>query len=174
MAIWVAPARWAADRIFTASPKITSLSPSRITGISFWASTNGRSWASKFARVTGLLLTKISFCGVTVITICRGSDLVSSTWGRLMFAPDCTIATLVTMKMINSTRKISVSGVILISAIIAEPLPFFLCGLAIPMSFPPQADCFEYAIRRDGHDSLDALEFGMEIVVEDNGHDGDS
>src|SRR5262245_22865938 len=173
MAICVAPARWAIERIFTASPKITSLSPSKITGISFCASTKGRSAISSSARVVGLLLTKISFCGVTVMTICRGSDCVSCTCGRLMLAPDCTIATLVTMKMINSTRKMSVSGVMLISAMMAEPLPFFLRGLAIAIRFPPQAQRFEHAVGADGHDGLDAFELGVKVIVENDGDDGD-
>src|SRR5438093_13513119 len=101
------------------------------------ALTIGRITISRSARVVGLLLTKISFCGVTVMTICLGSSWVSCTWGRLIVAPDCTIATLVTMKMISSTRKISVSGVMLISAMMAEQLPFFLFVLAITMSVPP-------------------------------------
>src|SRR5215207_4426948 len=118
----------------------------------------GRKNPSKSAKLVGVLLTNTSFCGVTVMTICRGSDFVSSTSGRLILAPDWTIATLVTMKMISSTRKMSVSGVMLISAIIAELLPFFLRGLAIPMSFPPQADRFQHAVGRNRHHSLNAFE----------------
>src|SRR5581483_2692048 len=170
IAICVAPARCATDRILTVSPKRTSLSPSKITGISFCASMSGRSSDSISANVVGVLLTKISFCGVTVITICRGSDFVSSTCGKLILAPDCTIATLVTIKMINSTKKMSVNGVMLISAIMAEPLPFFLFGLAIPMSFPPQANRFEYTVRPNRHDRLNPLKFCMEVVVENNRH----
>src|SRR6185503_10117264 len=168
-----APAFWATARICTASPMSTSLSPSNTTGMSGCARISGRRNPSRSASETGVLLINTSFLGVTVITICRGSDLVSSTSGRLMFAPDCTMATLVTIKIISNTRKMSVSGVMLISAMMAELLPFFLRGLDIPMSFPPHANRFEHTVRGDRHRRLDALELGLKVVVEDDRNDSD-
>ena len=48
----------------------------------------------------------------------RASCTVCEAFGRFTLAADSTIADVVIMKMISSTRKMSVSGVMLISAMI--------------------------------------------------------
>src|SRR5512140_1879694 len=114
----------------------------------------------------------MSWFGVTVMVISRGCDEVLSTSGRLILAPDSTIAALVTMKMISSTKKISVSGVMLISERIGER-PRCL-RLPNAMRLSPEMDGIEDAVRGDGQRRLDALNAGLEVVVENDGEDGDT
>src|SRR5512132_4207295 len=66
---------------------------------------------------------KISCLGVSVTVVPRVSDLVATAFGRFTFPPDSIIAELVIMKMINNTRKMSVNGVMLISATMPESSP---------------------------------------------------
>jgi hypothetical protein len=58
--------------------------------------------------------------GVRVTVVPLDSDLVETAFGKLTLPPDSIIAELVIMNMISNTRKISVRGVILISATISE------------------------------------------------------
>jgi len=67
-------------------------------------------------------LTKISCFGVRVTVVPRDSERVATAFGRLTLPPDSIIAELVIIKMISRTRKISVKGVMLISATISELL----------------------------------------------------
>src|SRR5215468_8237897 len=106
----------------------------------------------------------MSLVGVTVIVISRGCDWVVSTSGKLIFAPDSTIAALVTMKMIRSTRKMSVSGVILMSERIGERARFLRLPSAMRLS--PEVDGVEDAVGSDGERRLDTLDARLEVVVE--------
>src|SRR5258706_16336108 len=106
------------------------------------------------------------------MVISRGCEAVLSTSGRLILAPDSTIAALVTMKMISRTRKMSVSGVMLISATIAlwprcRMLPNAIC-------LPLQENGVEHSVGRDSQGRLDALDLGLEVVVENDRDDGDA
>src|ERR1051326_8952987 len=66
---------------------------------------------------TCIWLTKILLSAGTDTVRPRASCTVCDAFGRFTFAADSTIADVVIMKMISSTRKMSVSGVMLISAI---------------------------------------------------------
>src|SRR6185295_10330156 len=114
----------------------------------------------------------MSWFGVTVMVISRGCEDVVSTSGKLILAPDSTIAALVTMKMISSTRKISVSGVMLISETIGERAR--LLRLPSATGLPPEVNGVEDAIRRDRQGGLDALDARLEVVVEDDRENGDA
>src|SRR5437867_11644310 len=106
------------------------------------------------------------------MVISRGCDEVESTSGRLILAPDSTMAALVTMKMISRTRKMSVSGVMLISERIGERARFFRLPSAIRLS--PQVNGVEHAVGGDGQRRFDALDAGLEVVVEDDRQNGDA
>src|SRR5690242_14354718 len=111
----------------------------------------------------------MSWLGVTVMVISRGCDEVLSTSGRLILAPDSTIAALVTMKMISKTRTISVNGVMLISATIGQR-----ARLRLPnaMSLPPEVDRIEHAVRGNRQRRFDALDAGLKVVVDFFGDTG--
>src|SRR3989441_1460309 len=108
----------------------------------------------------------MSWFGVTVMVISRGCDEVLSTSGRLILAPDSTMAALVTMKMISRTRKISVSGVMLISERIGERARFLRLPSAIRLS--PQMDGVEDTVRGNGERRFDAFDARLEVVVEND------
>src|SRR5215470_20108886 len=101
------------------------------------------------------------------MVISRGWEEVLSTSGKLILAPDSTIAALVTMKMISSTRKMSVSGVMLISETMGERARLFRLPSAI--GSPSEMDRVDDAIAGDGQRRLDALDACLEVVVEDDG-----
>src|SRR2546425_4126242 len=104
------------------------------------------------------------------MVISRGWFEVSSTSGSAIFAPDSTMAALVTMKMISSTKKISVSGVMLISAMIGDRARFLRLPSAIGP--PSRMDGVDDPIARDRQRRLDPLHPCLEVVVKDYGHDG--
>src|ERR1700687_122384 len=106
------------------------------------------------------------------MVISRGCDEVLSTSGKLILPPDSTIAALVTMKMMSSTRKMSVSGVMLISERMGDRARCLRLPSAIRL--PAQMDCVENAIRRDGQGRLDALDARLEVVEEDHCQDGNA
>src|SRR2546425_5561833 len=98
------------------------------------------------------------------MVISRGCDAVVSTSGKLILAPDSTIAELVIMKMISRTRKMSVSGVMLISAMTSEPR-FSSSGLkAISGNHALQQLHRVYAKQRG-----DVGDAHLEIIVKDQG-----
>src|SRR5215831_16468420 len=106
----------------------------------------------------------MSLVGVTVIVISRGCDWVVSTSGKLIFAPDSTIAALVTMKMIRSTRKMSER--------IGERARFLRLPSAMRLS--PEVDGVKDAVGSDGERRLDTLDARLEVVVENDRQDGDT
>src|SRR5574337_135160 len=65
---------------------------------------------------TGLPFNSIRRSAVAVMTIPEGSAPPAPARGKFTLVPCCVRAVLVTMKMISNTRKMSVSGVTLISA----------------------------------------------------------
>src|SRR5450756_2475631 len=103
----------------------------------------------------------MSWFGVTVMVTSRGCEEVLSTSGKLILAPDSTIAALVTMKMISNTRKISVSGVMLMSDMIGERARRF--RLPSATGLPPKMDGVEDAIRGDGERGFNALNASLEV-----------
>src|SRR6266849_2586899 len=112
----------------------------------------------------------MSWFGVTVMVISRGCEEVVSTSGKLILAPDSTMAALVTMKMMSSTRKMSVSGVMLISETMGERAR--LRGLPNAIGLPAKVNRVEYSVRCNRQRRLDALDTGLEVIVEDDRQDG--
>src|SRR5262249_393880 len=106
------------------------------------------------------------------MVISRGCEEVESTSGKLILAPDSTMAALVTMKMISRTRKISVSGVMLISATIGERARFLRLPSAMGLS--PQMNGVEDRVGGDGQRRFDAFDARLEVVVENDCQDGDA
>src|SRR5690348_8761533 len=76
------------------------------------------------------------------------------------------------MKMISSTRKMSVSGVMLISDMIGDRPRFF--RLPSAMRLAAEVDGVEHAVGGDGERRLDAFDAGLEVVVENDRDDGDA
>src|SRR5277367_6501870 len=81
------------------------------------------------------------------------------------------VTEVVTMKMISSTRKISVSGVILMSAKTPPPLP--PCGPLIATRLSPLECGVDQAVVVDVLDGADIFNLHREIVVENNRDDRD-
>src|SRR5579885_41872 len=98
------------------------------------------------------------------------SGLVLVAFGRSTCAADSMVTEVVTIKMISSTRKISVSGVMLMSAKTPPPPP---PGPLMAMRLPPLERRVDQAIRVDMKDGVDVLNLDREIVVEDNRDDRD-
>src|SRR5260370_16682286 len=97
------------------------------------------------------------------------SGVVSPASGRLTRAADSTATDVVTMKIIRSTRKMSVSGVMLISQNIAPPP----VGELIAIGLLPRDGGVDQTGGADmdrGVDTLDAL---REIIVENNSDNPD-
>src|SRR5688572_18952617 len=94
----------------------------------------------------------------------RDSDWVATALGRFTLPPDSIIAELVIMKMISKTRKMSVRGVMLISATMSE-----LSSL-LPSGVSAMADALTVHIAENSCD-LDAEQGrqtanpGLEVVV---------
>src|SRR4029077_14680076 len=97
------------------------------------------------------------------------SGVVSPASGRLTRAADSTATDVVTMKMMRRTRKMSVSGVMLISQNIPPPPVGELIAIGL---FPLDCgiDQTGGAYMDRGVDPFDAL---GEIVVENDGYDRD-
>src|SRR5262252_4506540 len=117
---------------------------------------------------TGRSFTKISFEGVIVTMTPWVSSWLSVAFGRSTSAAGCTMAEVVIMKMMRSTRNTSVSGVTLISATIRP----FVCVLSA-MRAPRARERFEDAIAADPQRRVDALDASLEVVVGDDGNDAD-
>src|SRR5262249_49893853 len=82
------------------------------------------------------------------------------------FGPDSTIAELVIMKMISSTRKMSVSGVMLISATMPSPSPPSFSGNLPSATFPPEGtDAVDEACDADAHGRAEIVEAHLKVVV---------
>src|SRR6202167_3387522 len=81
------------------------------------------------------------------------------------------VTEVVTMKMISRTRKISVSGVILMSAKTPPPSP--PCGPLIATRLPPLECSVDQPVVVDVLDSADVLNLDREVVVENNRDDRD-
>src|SRR5579863_6865950 len=81
------------------------------------------------------------------------------------------VTDVVTIKMISSTRKISVSGVILMSAKTPPPSP--PCGPLIATRLSPLEGCVDQTIIVDVLDGADVLNLDGKIVVENNCDDRD-
>src|SRR5690242_6476159 len=82
------------------------------------------------------------------------------------------MAALLTMKMMSSTRKMSVSGVMLMSAMIGERPRFFRLASAMDL-LPAEMDRVEHAIRGNRQRRFDAFDAGLKVIVENDGDDGD-
>src|SRR6185369_3308293 len=80
-----------------------------------------RSVGSSWPISTGSWLTNRRRSAVTVTVSPLASSTTCCAFGRLTVAADSTIADVVIMKIISSTRNTSVSGVMLISAMIESP-----------------------------------------------------
>src|ERR1700691_388621 len=91
--------------------------------------------------------------------------------GKSTCAADSIVTEVVTMKMISRTRKISVSGVILMSAKTPPPSP--PCGPLIATGLFPLECSVDQAVVVDVLDGADVLDLDREIVVENNRDDRD-
>src|SRR5581483_1258502 len=111
----------------------------------------------------------ISCLGVIVTVMPRDSDWVATALGRLTLPPDSIIAELVIMKMISSTRKISVSGVMLISATMSELSSLPPSGV-IAMIFL-DAHGLDDLADLDAKQTVDGRDAGLKIIVEDDRDD---
>src|ERR1700684_1781845 len=89
--------------------------------------------------------------------------------GRSTCAADSIVTEVVTMKMINSTKKISVSGVILMSAKTPPP-PL---GPLPATALRPLKRVFDQAIAVDLQKRIDVLNLDRELVEENNRDDCD-
>src|SRR5580700_9196634 len=95
---------------------------------------------------------------------------VASALGKSTCAADSTVTEVVTMKMISRTRKISVSGVMLMSAK-TPPLPPF--GPLAATALSPLQRCVDQTIAVDLQQRVDVLDLHREVVEEDNRDDRD-
>src|SRR5215475_9519560 len=118
----LAPASCATSRMLTALPSNTFLSARRITIFSLALSSASFSAAGRPASLTALPSTSTSPSEVTVTFTPEGVVDATAELGRSTSLPWFEMTLVVTMKMISRTRKMSVSGVMLISATIASPL----------------------------------------------------
>src|SRR5262245_58254757 len=75
------------------------------------------------------------------------------------------------MKMINRTRKMSVRGVILISAIISEPFSLPLKGV-IAIIAASRVDVLENLCNLNAEKTVESRDSCLKIIVEDNRDDG--
>src|SRR5271166_2024674 len=87
--------------------------------------------------------------------------------GKSTCAADSTVTEVVTMKMISRTRKISVSGVILMSA--KTPLPPL--GPLAATGLSPLQRRVDYPITIDLQKRVDVLNLHREVVKKDNRDD---
>src|SRR5262249_54351550 len=124
----LAPASLARPSTRTTSPSTTCRSPARMTTFSLLRDSASRSTLATVpsSPATGRSFTKISLEGVIVTMTPWVSSWLSVAFGRSTSAAGFTMAEVVIMKMMRSTRNTSVSGVTLISATI---LPF-VCVLS--------------------------------------------
>src|SRR5215472_7450161 len=177
------------SRMFTASPSSTFRSPRSTTTLS-------REWAraafSAAGRACGFTMssfTWISPWAVIVTLTPVGAADATAELGRSTFLPCVEITDVVTIKMISSTRKMSVSGVMLISATMSSPVSSPALGREWMATASLRSDgrrgrcrCragrFHVQERLDealaaacksGGDSVHAY---LEIVVEAEGHEG--
>src|ERR1700683_37803 len=97
------------------------------------------------------------------------SGEVFSANGRSTWAADSIVTEVVTMKMINSTKKISVSGVILMSAKTPPPPVVPLTATALS----PLQRGVDQAIAVDLQKRIDVLNLDREVVEENNRDDCD-
>src|SRR6266478_343141 len=99
------------------------------------------------------------------------SGAVLVAWGRSTCAADSIVTEVVTMKMMSRTRKISVSGVMLMLS--KTPPPVDVCGPLIATRLSP-CDCgVDQALVVDVLHRADVLNLDRKIVVEDNRNDRD-
>src|SRR5262245_8532949 len=112
----LAPASCARSRMLTALPSNTFLSPRRITIFSLALSSASFSAPGRRASETALPSTSTSPSAVTVTETPVGVVDATAELGRSTSLPWFEMTLVVTMKMIRRTRKMSVSGVMLISA----------------------------------------------------------
>src|ERR1022692_2082676 len=96
------------------------------------------------------------------------SGEVFSASGRSIWAADSIVTEVVTMKMISSTKKISVSGVILMSAK-TPPVPPW--GPLAATALPPLQRRVDQAIAVDLQKRVDVLNLDREVVVKNNRDD---
>src|SRR5271170_7876084 len=98
------------------------------------------------------------------------SGLVFWASGRSTWVADSTATEAVTMKMISRTRKISVSGVMLISQNIPPPLPGGALKAIGDLALERGVDQAGGADMNRGVDAVDLL---GEVVIENDRDDGD-
>src|SRR5262249_31941820 len=94
---------------------------------------------------------------------------LSAAFGRSTSAAGFTIAEVVIMKMMSSTRNTSVSGVTLISATMWPRV----CALPNAIGPPCHRDGLEQSCAPDPEGGVDALHAVLEVVVEDERDDAD-
>src|SRR5437879_3665177 len=102
------------------------------------------------------------------------SGLVFSARGKSTCAADSTVTEVVTMKMISRTRKMSVNGVMLISAKTAPAPCSSACRCLGPLTaicLPPLQGGVDQAAGVDAHHGVDVLDLHIEIVEKDNRDD---
>src|SRR2546425_13119211 len=98
------------------------------------------------------------------------SSSLAAAFGRSTSAAGFTIAEVVIMKMMRSTRNTSVSGVTLISATMWPRV----CALPKNAIGPPRrGDGLEHAGAADAERRVDALDARLEVVVANHRHDAD-
>src|SRR5687768_10424874 len=109
---------------------------------------------------------------VTMTFVPRDScGCVIVAFGKFTLAADSTIADCVIMKMIKSTRKMSVSGVMLISAMTASP-PSSALNLLSAMD-ASDLRRLEHAAEADAELRVEVAHLHQQVVVEDDGDDRD-
>src|SRR5262249_54870184 len=104
-----------------------------------------------------------------VTTIPLVSVSSSAALGRSTSAAGFTIAEVVIMKMMSSTRKTSVSGVTLISATMWPRV----CALNSAIGPPRRRHRLEKPRTADAQRAVDPFDAVLEVVVEDERHDAD-
>src|SRR5262249_5059226 len=100
------------------------------------------------------------------------SDCVATALGKLTLPPDSIIAELVIMKMIKRTKKMSVKGVILISAMISEPFSLPLSGV-IAIRITSRAHVLENLCNLNAEKTVEGRDPRLKIIVKydcDDGH----
>src|SRR5438270_666546 len=92
----------------------------------------------------------------------------ASALGRSTWAADSMVTEVVTMKMINKTRKMSVNGVMLMSEKTLASPPWRCFGPLTAIGLPPLQGGIDQASGIDPHHRVDVLNLDVEVVVENN------
>src|SRR5512145_1326687 len=151
-----------------------SLSPRRITCFSSVFASAASSAARRASRFTAAPSTwMVPSVEMVTFTAFGGVELVCCASGSFTFLPVFAITDEVTMKMISSTRKTSVSGVMLISATIS-PLVSSSPGRCVGIANLPAGLAARLEVEQRLHEALararegggDVADAGLEPVEE--------